>query len=322
MKVLSDENVSKLNLFAKFRHFIEEWQIKSPKEQFIMLYNIPKTLVELVGVRVFGNCHVNWYSYYPNCIAAYYVLMVTHTFYYFGVRGQFMTGTRCLCGVGIVVSVILITFFFSKILTQHIFFDYLFQSMALYYKTIGADRFKFRSLLNFAGDYMYEEKKNTSRFSMVCEENVRKMWKFYLILTCAIFSSMTAVAIGPTLHLLSTGIWLAPIGTQFPYADESKIAFYADLIIQIPFMVTATITTVDIELIQVVMNNAVEMSVDVIHLSIIELNEQLIKHEQMQLNSRARFHNIILQIQDFDRYQYTQFVGIFRKICNFNLKSK
>lgn len=74
-----------------------------------MFYNIPKTMFEWVGVRVFGNLQVNWWSY-----IIYHLTMITHTIYYWTKKGDFVYGTRCFCGMGIMILVIFFSIFFNK----------------------------------------------------------------------------------------------------------------------------------------------------------------------------------------------------------------
>lgn len=62
------------------------------------------------------------------------------------------------------------------------------------------------SLLNFAGRYIFEEKRGTSKFSDVCELGVRKMWRSYAILTAFLYISMLSVAFGPMLIFFKTGV--------------------------------------------------------------------------------------------------------------------
>lgn len=104
MKVLSDVG-GKFDLYGKIRQFLERWDSMTSKQKFLTLYNIPKTMFEMVGVRVYGDCNLNWYSHLGNFMIAYYISMVTHTIYYWGMKGQFFFGLRCLCGMGIMISV-------------------------------------------------------------------------------------------------------------------------------------------------------------------------------------------------------------------------
>lgn len=113
---------------------------------------------------------------------------------------------------------------------------------------------------------------------------------------------MSLVSLGPMLVFFTDGTWITPLGTQFPYADQSDVAFYLDLIIQMAIALIGILTTVSIEMSQVIVNNAVEMAGDVITFNVDMLSEQTISVGMMNLESNANFRNIIIQIQDFDRY--------------------
>lgn len=83
-------------------------------------------------------------------------------------------------------------------------FDSLYiQSLPLYWQAIGSARFKFHSLINFAGDYMYEDKKGNS---INCEEGALKMLRSFGILSCIIATSMSLISLGPILVFLREGI--------------------------------------------------------------------------------------------------------------------
>lgn len=128
------------------------------------------------------------------------------------------------------------------------------------------------------------------------------MWKSYAILTCIIVTSMSLVSLGPMITFFTDGTWITPLGTQFPFADQSDVAFYMDLIIQMAIALIGILTTVSIEMSQVIVNNAVEMAGDVITFNIEMLSEQTTSVGMMNLMSSANFRNIVIQIQDFDRY--------------------
>lgn len=137
---------------------------------------------------------------------------------------------------------------------------------------------------------------------MVCDEGAHKMLKSYAIMTCIICTSMSLVTFGPVLLFFKTGEWITPLGTQFPYADHSDIAFYLDLAIQMAVGFLGIMITVSIEMSQVIVNNGVVMGSDVTTLNANEFAEQLLSDRAMSVPTRAKFRNIILQIQDFDRY--------------------
>lgn len=174
--------------------------------------------------------------------------------------------------------------------------------MPLYWKAIGKERFQMKSVLNFAGTYIYENKRNNSKFSQVIEQGFGKMLKSYIILTCIILTSMGAVSFGPMYIFFTQGQWITPLGIQFPFADVSDVAFFLDLMVQIVIAFIGILTTVSIEMVQVIINNAVELSSDVITLNINMLSDELEKNEKFTVETFARLRNVCIQIQDFDRY--------------------
>lgn len=92
-------------LREKFQAILLQWRLKSSKEKFQFLYNIPKTMFEMVGVRVFSDMKITLYSQLGNLMIFYYVSMTIHTIYYWTKKNRFIFSLRCLCGMGIMISV-------------------------------------------------------------------------------------------------------------------------------------------------------------------------------------------------------------------------
>lgn len=158
-----------------------------------------------------------------------------------------------------------------------------------------------KSVLTFAGDYIYSSSRKPSTALEISTEGFRKMLKSYVILTCIIVTSMSAVAFGPIRVFLVHGKWMTPLGIQFPLADVSNVAFYTDLTIQIVIAFIGILTTVSIEMVQVIINNAVELAADVITLNLSTLGQQLVYDKRLSTASAAQLRNVCVQIQDFNR---------------------
>lgn len=175
------------------------------------------------------------------------------------------------------------------------------KSVPLYWKAIGDERFQMKSVLNFAGAYIYEDQQTSTRYTLVGVQGFDKMLRSYIILACVIITSMSSVALGPAKIFITQGIWITPLGIQFPFADVSDIAFYMDLTIQMIVAIIGILTTVSIEYVQVIINNAVELSADVIVLNCDILSEQLEDTQRLKPKSAAMLRNICIQIQDFNQ---------------------
>lgn len=73
------------------------------------------------------------------------------------------------------------------------------------------------------------------------------------------------------------------------------------------------LTTVSIEMSQVIVNNAVEIAGDTIEFNVDVLSEQMISLRKMNLKMLASFKNVMIQIQDFDRCDSNEFYFFFFK---------
>lgn len=96
-------SISKLE--QKFHEYQHQWHSMASKQKWKFLYNIPKKILESIGVRVLSDCKLNWYSSFVFILVYYYVFMCAYTLYYFHMKGQLFFGARCLLGVGITTSV-------------------------------------------------------------------------------------------------------------------------------------------------------------------------------------------------------------------------
>lgn len=101
------------NIRERFRLFQRNWLLKTPKEKWQFLYNIPGTMFEMVGVRVFSDLKLNLYSQLGNLLVAYYGSLSIYTLYYYYNKNNLVNGLRCLCGFGIFISVSTILIIFT-----------------------------------------------------------------------------------------------------------------------------------------------------------------------------------------------------------------
>lgn len=225
-------------------------------------------------------------------------MFVRHRHFNFGKISQFKISHKI---INIIFS--LKSFFFS-------------QSVPIYYRAIGKERFRLWSLLTFAGRFIYQPYLDSTDFGQLCESGVKKLGISFLILTLIICFSMSVVTMGPVLVLIKTGVWITPLGVQFPYADESTVAFILDLIVQLIVGLIGVPITVAIEMASVIINNAVEMSSDVIEMNVDKLTSMLHQKDTDSLKLIQTFRNIIIQIQDYDRFiQQLSDIYYYRFLC-------
>lgn len=102
----------KLNFRAELQTILREWSNRTPKQKWKFLSDIPDVLLKIFGIRILGDCHVYWLSFFPSLLVLNYIGLSIYTIIYYAKDGRFIFGTSCLCGAGIVSTAS--SFFFLK----------------------------------------------------------------------------------------------------------------------------------------------------------------------------------------------------------------
>lgn len=98
------------DLLKKFQINRKKWLSKTPKEKFNVLYEIGNKMCRLVGIRIFSDMKVYWYTASDGIMYAIYFLLVIYTIVYYTKIDEFLRGLQSTVVIGIVVTVSYILF--------------------------------------------------------------------------------------------------------------------------------------------------------------------------------------------------------------------
>lgn len=87
------------------KNFKEEWRMKTPKQKWQFVYNLAAKSGELIGIRVYTDLKVNWFSYFGLLLGVIHIPAVTYTLWISHQKGELLKGMQCLCTLGIMISV-------------------------------------------------------------------------------------------------------------------------------------------------------------------------------------------------------------------------
>lgn len=76
------------------------------KKQFV-IQNVMESIMHLFGSRVLSDSRLCLLSYLGLLMIIYYFFFAFYTIYYYIGRNELMIGLKCLCGIGMVSSVII-----------------------------------------------------------------------------------------------------------------------------------------------------------------------------------------------------------------------
>lgn len=91
--------------FKVLKNLKEEWRMKTPKDKWIFIYNIPAKLGEMTGTRVLTDLKVDWFSYMGLSTALVHFPTMIYTMWIHSKNGETLKGMQCISTVGILVSV-------------------------------------------------------------------------------------------------------------------------------------------------------------------------------------------------------------------------
>lgn len=93
-----------------------EWHTFTPTRKWLMFHNLGRKFSKSIGVRVYADAKIKWYSYSMAVLVAVYFSLATYTFYYYAKDGQILEGLKCWSISGLYISVCVSLFFFSPFL--------------------------------------------------------------------------------------------------------------------------------------------------------------------------------------------------------------
>lgn len=89
----------------KFRKFVEEWRIKTPKQKWQTIYHVGGLLSESIGVQVYTTMEIYWFSYVAVVLGFVYFLIASYTIWYYFRQQEYFRGLEGTCSFGIVFAV-------------------------------------------------------------------------------------------------------------------------------------------------------------------------------------------------------------------------
>lgn len=97
--------LKQLKLVKQFRKFQYEWNLRSPKQKWQVVFNFGAKISEILGIRVYTDAKNDWYSYFGSVMAIAYAILVSYTIWFHSTRGDFLKGIECTYTAGIVTTV-------------------------------------------------------------------------------------------------------------------------------------------------------------------------------------------------------------------------
>lgn len=171
----------------------------------------------------------------------------------------------------------------------------------MYWKAIGPDRFKAKSICNFAGQFMYVNGEEPSKYHALGDRYIVKLLKNLIVILGLTFISYNFLNYGPIYGYYFKNIRTTPMGTKLPYFEEgSDVEFLLNLSLQSVIGIFAILGNFSIEGASCLANNVIVMVPELIHLDLEELTNEM-EVEGHFSNIKYRLRNLFVKINQYDR---------------------
>lgn len=174
--------------------------------------------------------------------------------------------------------------------------------MCAYRIVVGPSRFKFNSLLNFGGNYIYRNENQSIKFQMICEKYAKRLTKSILMgVPSMVMCNWIILVVAMYTHFRHN-ISITPLAINLPFFEkDSDVELLVNMIFQLTMGLYAVIGCLGLEIGECLLNNTIIAIPHVIRFNLSEFSDEF-EANGMNLKSILQLRNTFHQIQDYQRY--------------------
>lgn len=142
----------------------------------------------------------------------------------------------------------------------------------------------------------------STEYNRICKNNIRKLAQHFVIIVFLVIFGHLLIVFGPIYAYIFENIRSTPMATHLPFLKkDSDIEFMMNLLVQSVIAMFALFGNISIELLTLLISNAITIIPNMIHLNLNDLVKEI---TSSNLKTMSRWHNVLIQVQDFDRYLF------------------
>lgn len=172
-------------------------------------------------------------------------------------------------------------------------------------KTLGPERFKINSLLNFGGRYIYMDNDQSPKLRLIQEKMINRLIQNIVIIICLMMLAYGLSSIHVAYLIVFEGDRINIFGTELPFVDkDSDIGFWINISIQCTLGIVGFIACLIVEIGALLISNSGSSVPLLLRVDLEEFETEL-NLNGFSLMAKARLRNAFMRIQDYEKYIYT-----------------
>lgn len=180
--------------------------------------------------------------------------------------------------------------------------DEKFQSIYIFYLATGPNKYRYRTIILFAGQNIYKDRPPATEYDWKCDQLATKLFIRINLSTMLTLLSHVFVIIGPVYVFCVNREYSTPTGVVLPFMDpNSPISFIINLSIQSASAVVSLIGTVGLEAVNCFIFNSFSAMTDLSCLNMKTYSDALCPGHT-SVHRKMKLRRIIVQLRDLEDY--------------------
>lgn len=93
------------NPLKQLKDLTDKWHLRTPKQKWLLIYTVAAEASEIIGVTVYGDLKIHWYTYVPGLFCLLHLTMILTTLSKYSMEGNYARGLECTCSSGMMIAV-------------------------------------------------------------------------------------------------------------------------------------------------------------------------------------------------------------------------
>lgn len=169
--------------------------------------------------------------------------------------------------------------------------------------TVTKTKYKWRKLLEFSGEFIYNDDRQCTPYNRICSENISESLKNLIVTITIIMLSFIIACLGPLFSYIKDGTVVTFYELRLPYLYQyPNVEYIINTIWQAAINILAVFAFFLAELIQTLVNDSISVTSKLSRLELNQLSIQLEEKDRNEATIGRKLTSIFMKMAYMDKY--------------------
>lgn len=167
--------------------------------------------------------------------------------------------------------------------------------------TVTKTKYKFRKLLEFSGEFIYNDDRQDTPYNRICSENISESLKNLIVTLTIMILSFIIAYLGPLLSYVQDGTIVTFYELRLPYLYQyPNVEYIINTIWQSSINILAVFSFFLAELMQTLINDSISVTSKLSRLELDQLSNQLEEKDRNEATIGRKLTSIFMKMAYMD----------------------